>query len=119
MLSPLHAGFTFFMAEPTLIELFGAGATQSATAITILKADLPGLTASPTNTAESLLAGIILKAGTALTTTARDANPDQSIAIEQGFDQVAYRGTNACYQSARTITLQKLNTLASIDPDDY
>jgi hypothetical protein len=119
MLSPLLAGFTFFMAEPSLIEVFGAGATQSATTITILKSDLPGLTASPTNTAESLLAGIILKAATALTTTARDANPDQSIAIEQGFDQVAYRGTTAYYQSARTITLQKVNTSATIDPDDY
>jgi hypothetical protein len=109
----------FAMAEPTLIDVFGAGATQTATAITILKADLPSLTASASNTAESLLAGIILKAGTALTTTARDANPDQSIAIEQGFDQVAYRGTTAYYQSARTITLQKINTSATIDPDDY
>jgi hypothetical protein len=116
---PAPCGIYYLMAEPTLIELFGAGATQSATAITILKADLPGLTASATNTAESLLAGIILKAGTALTTTARDANPDQSIAIEQGFDQVAYRGTTAYYQSARTITLQKINTSATIDPDDY
>jgi hypothetical protein len=88
-------------------------------AITILKADLPGLTPSATNTAESILAGIILKAGTPLTTTARDTNPDQSITIEQGFDQVTYRGTTAYYQSARTVTLQKLNTSATIDPDDY
>jgi hypothetical protein len=107
------------MAEPTLVEIFGAGATQSATAITILKADLPGLTASATNTAESLFAGILLKAESNLTTAARDTNPDRSIAIEQGFDQVAYRGTTAYYQSARTITLQKINTSASIDPDDY
>jgi hypothetical protein len=107
------------MAEPTLIEVFGAGATQTATAITILKADLSGLTASSTNTAESLLAAILLKAEAALTPTARDANPDQSIAIEQGFDQVAYRGITAYYQSARTITLQKINTSAAIDPDDY
>lgn len=107
------------MSEPTLIEVFGAGATQTATALTISKADLTGLTASATNSAESLLAGIILKAGTALTTTARDSNPDQSIAIEQGFDQVAYRGTTAYYQSARTLTLQKINTSAAIDPDDY
>jgi hypothetical protein len=107
------------MAEPTLQEIFGTGATQTASTITIAKADLTGLTASASNTAESLLAGIILKAGTALTPTARDANPDQSIAIEQGFDQVAYRGSTAYYQSARTITLQKINTSATIDPDDY
>jgi hypothetical protein len=107
------------MAEPTLIEVFGAGATQTATSITILKADLTGLTPSATNTAESLFAGIVIKAGAALTTTNRDSNPDQSIAIEQGFDQLAYRGSTAYYQSARTITLQKLNTSAAIDPDDY
>jgi hypothetical protein len=107
------------MADPTLVEIFGAGASQSATAITILKADLPGLTASATNTGESLLAGIILKAAINLTPTNRDNNPDQSIAIETGFDQIAYRGTTAYYQAARNITLQKTNTSAIIDPDDY
>lgn len=107
------------MAEPTLQEIFGSSATQTTTTITIAKSDLTGLTASATNTAESLFAAIVLKAGNALTTTARDANPDQSIAIEQGFDQVAYRGTTAYYQSARTVTLQKVNTSATIDPDDY
>jgi hypothetical protein len=107
------------MAEPTLIEVFGAGATQTATTVTILKADLPGLTASAANTAESLLAGIVIKAGATLTVASRTANPDQSIAIEQGFDQIAYRGNTAYYQASRTVTLQKLNTSAAIDPDDY
>jgi hypothetical protein len=107
------------MAEPTLIQVFGASATQTATTLTIAKADLTGLTASATNTAESLLVAILLKAQTQLTTTNRDANPDQSVAIETGFDQIAYRGTTAYYQSARTITMQKLNVSAAIDPDDY
>ncbi len=107
------------MPQPTLTAVFGAGATQTLTTVTILKADLPGLTASETNTAESLLAGIILRAETDLTTTARDADPDRNIAIEAGFDSVAYRGATAYYQSQRNITLQKVNTSAAIDPDDY
>jgi hypothetical protein len=39
--------------------LFGANATQSINHLTINKADLIGLTAHPSNTAESLLIGII------------------------------------------------------------
>ena len=107
------------MAEPTLIQIFGAGATQTATAITILKADLPTLTPSATNTAESLLAGVLIKASSVLTVANRTANPDQSIAIEAGYDQLAYRGTDPFYQSALNVTLQKSNSAATIDADDY
>jgi hypothetical protein len=107
------------VTQPSLTAVFGAGATQNATDLIIKKADLPGLTASANNTAESLLAGIILKAETDLTTTARDADPDRNIAIEPGFDSIAYRGTTAYYQAQRQITLQKVNTSAAIDPDDY
>lgn len=107
------------MAEPTLVQVFGAGAVQTATAITIQKADLPTLTPSATNTAESLLAGILLKAQPTLTVAARTSNPDQSIAIETGFDQLAYRGSDPYYQSALNVTLQKSNEAATIDADNY
>lgn len=107
------------MTQPTLAAVFGANATQTATDLIIKKADLPGLTPSATNTAESLFAGILLRAEVDLTTTAREADPDRNIAIEPGFDSIAYRGTTAYYQSQRQITLQKPNTSAAIDPDDY
>ena len=107
------------MAEATLIEIFGAGATQTATSITILKASLPTLTPIATNTAESLLAGILLQAKTTLTTTRRDSDTSQGIAIESGYDSLAYRGATAYYQAALSITLQKINSSTVIDADDY
>ena len=52
------------MPEPTLTQIFGAGAAQTATVLTIAKADLAavGLTASSTNTAESLFVALLLQA---------------------------------------------------------
>ena len=46
----------------TLTDLFGSGATQNATSLTIQKSDLVGLTPSSSNTAESLLVAILVKA---------------------------------------------------------
>lgn len=48
------------MAEPSLTEVFGPGATQTATTLTITKADLPGLTAAIDNRAEQQLPFIFL-----------------------------------------------------------
>ena len=111
------------MAEPTLQEIFGAGATQSATTITIFKADLPTLTASATNRGEQMFMAIILRGKQNLTTTARDADLDRSIAIEPSFDQITSRTvgtiTNNYYQTGLSITAQKLNTNSVIDADDY
>lgn len=45
-----------------LTDLFGSGATQNATSLTIVKNDLIGLTPSLSNSAESLLAAILVKA---------------------------------------------------------
>jgi hypothetical protein len=109
------------MAEPTLTQVFGAGATQDATTITILKADLPGLTASANNRAESLLTAILLKAQAGLSKTAFDADLDQSIYIESGFPTFSFRGVNNdSYRTDQlTINLAKLDTSGTLDPDDY
>jgi hypothetical protein len=110
------------MAEPLLTDVFGAGATQTATTITILKADL-ALTASATNRAEQLLAGIIKKAATALTTTTLNTNVDQSISIAPGFDQLVYRqvaGVNTPFlQSQLAINFAKAQVSTGVTPDDY
>lgn len=109
------------MSEPTLQEIFGANATQSATTITIDKANLTGLVASATNRAESLFAALIATAATNMTTTARESNPDRSIAIENGFDRIVYRGSPqvAYAETSRTVTFHKLNPAAGISPMDY
>jgi hypothetical protein len=109
------------MVKPTLSEVFGAGATQTATSITILKADLTGLNPSATNTAESLLAAINLKAQESLTQENFDTNTDQSIYIDSGFPSFTTRGTNnSQYRIDQlTINLAKIDSAATLDPDNY
>ena len=113
------------MAEPTLVEVFGDGASQTATTITIDKADLSavGLTPGAENTAESLLSAVLLLAKGILTQAAFDSNSDQSITIEPGFDSIIQRddgtGNFINYrQNQLTVNLHKLDS-DGIDPDDY
>jgi hypothetical protein len=82
------------MAEPTLIGVFGANVTQSATELIISKADLAtvGLTASATNTPESLLAAIIALAQAALVGLKQKLSPNVA---QTGFisgEQVTIHG---------------------------
>ncbi len=112
------------MAEPTLVQVFGAGATQSATTITILKADLAavGLTASASNSAESLLGAIVLNAKTYLTQANFDANINQSITILPGFNSIVQRPDGASgfveyRQFQWNFNAHKLDN-AALDPDD-
>lgn len=109
------------MAEPTLSSVFGANATQTATTITIDKADLPGLTAAANNTAESLLTGLLLRAQLGLTQVGFDADIDQSIYIASGFPSFTFRGiNNDSYRVDQlTVNLAKPDTAGTIDPDDY
>ncbi|HYX19067.1 MAG TPA: hypothetical protein VE944_32895 [Nostoc sp.] len=109
------------MAEPTLVEVFGTGATQDATTITIQKSSLLRLTPSATNTAESLLTGILLKAQAGLSQANFDANIDQSIYLTDGFPGFTTRGTNnTSYRVDQlTVNLAKIDTSSVIDPDDY
>lgn len=112
------------MAEPTLIQVFGSSATQTATTLSIAKADLTavGLTASATNTAESLFVALLLMAKNSLTTTAQETNPDQSVTVAQAdfnFQTLVTRNNQQYRQSTYSVNLQKLDTSAAIDPDDY
>lgn len=109
------------MAEPTLTQVFGAGATQDSTTLTILKSDLTGLTASGSNTAESLLAAINLKAQSYLSQTNFDSNTDQSIYISNGFSSFTTRGTNndAYRVDQLTMNLAKIDSNSTLDPDSY
>ncbi|MBD2435829.1 hypothetical protein [Nostoc sp. FACHB-110] len=109
------------MAEPTLQEIFGSNATQDINTITIRKSDLTGLTASASNTGESLLVAILLKAKVNLTQTNFDSNIDQSIYIATGFSSFASRGTDQTqYRTDQlTVTLAKIDQQSTFDPDDY
>lgn len=112
------------MAEPSLTQVFGAGATQTATTLSIAKADLAavGLTASATNTAESLFVALLLLAKSSLTPTAQETNGDQSITVAQAdfnFQTLVERNNQTYRQSTYSVNLQKLDTGNTIDPDDY
>jgi hypothetical protein len=109
------------MAEPTLQQLFGANASQTATTLTITKADLIRLTPSASNTAEQLLAGILVTAQSYLTEANFNANIDQSITIANGFTSITVRGdNNASYRSdSVTVTFSKVDTQSAINPNDY
>jgi hypothetical protein len=110
------------MAEPLLTDVFGAGATQDATHVHILKADL-AITASATNRAEQLFAGVVKKAASALTSTTFGTNIDQSVSIAAGFDQLVYRqvaGANTPFlQSQLAVNFAKPQVSAGVTPDDY
>jgi hypothetical protein len=110
------------MADPTLQDIFGANATQTATDIIIKKADLP-MTAAATNRGEQVLAAIVKNASPVLTATNFNSNPDQSITIGTGFDQLAYRTVGndqlTYLQNQLTLSFAKLQASTGITPDDY
>lgn len=110
------------MAEPTLTQVFGAGATQTATTLTIAKADLTGLTASANNSAESLFVALLLKAKEYLTAANYDSNIDQSVTIvtpDFNAQSLITRNNQQYRQFTQTVNLYKVDTSSTIDPDDY
>lgn len=107
------------MAEPTLAQVFGANATQDSTYLTIYKSDLTGLTVASENSAESLLAAIILKAQTQLNDTNQANNADQSISIDTGVGGITTRNNQNYREYSLNITLSKLDTQSAIDPNDF
>ncbi len=109
------------MAEPSLQQVFGANAAQNANTLTISKVDLSsvGLTASATNTAESLWVAILLLAKAYLTDTNLTNNADQSISIVESFDSLVTRNNAQYRQKTYSVNLQKLDNSSAIDPDDY
>ncbi len=110
------------MAEPTLQEVFGTNASQTATTLTITKADLTsvGLTASANNTAESLIVAILLKAKEYLSDTNQATNNDIQVTVEQSaFPQIISRNSQNYRQITFNVDLQTVDTSFNIDPDNY
>lgn len=119
-----------FMAEPTIVQIFGTGATRLANGATTSSAGLfipdsaltaAGLATPSTATAEGHLVAIAINAKSYLTQANFDGNIDQSIIIADGFSSFTTRGTdNTAYrQDQLTLSLAKIDTGASIDPDNY
>ncbi|MEM8603779.1 MAG: hypothetical protein AAGF24_08085 [Cyanobacteria bacterium P01_H01_bin.121] len=111
------------MAEPTLQQVFGPGATQDATTLTIHKTDFAALGLKPeaSNTAESLLVAILLKAQERLTNDAFNGDLNQSVYVDRGFSSFINRGeNNTSYRSDQlTVTLAKVDSQTTLNPADY
>lgn len=116
--------FVLTMPEPSLTDIFGANALQTGTSLTIDKEDLitVGLIPSATNTAESLLVAILLKAKMVLTAEDLEANPDQSVVIapaDFNFQTLVQRNNITYRQATYSINLQKPDAGATVNPNDY
>jgi hypothetical protein len=107
------------MAQPSLQDVLGPGATQDATTITILKADLPGLTPAANNNGEQLFAGIVKRARVYLTDANQTNNPDQNITFGETFSRFVTRNDQKYRQNQIPINFQKLDNDPDIEPDEY
>lgn len=111
------------MSEPTLTQVFGANAVQDANTLTISKADLAsvGLTANATNTAESLIVALLLKASSYLNETNQsNTNTDIQVTIaNSGFPQIVVRNNANYRQITYNVNLQTIDNGFVIDPDNY
>lgn len=106
------------MSEPTLQLLFGPNATQNNTSVTITKADL-GLTPSSTNTAESILAGIVGFAQQILTAANQATNADQSITITDSNDTMVTRSSVPYRRKSKIVAFDKVDAGTAFNPNDY
>lgn len=108
------------MAEYTLADIFGAGATQDISTLTIQKSSLPGLTADSADSAESLLVGLMLLWLTSLTEVNRlaDETNRQITFSDAGVDIVSGQVDNF-FRRSYALSLYKIFAIAALDPDDY
>ncbi len=110
------------MAEPTLVQVFGTNATQTATELIISKADLAsvGLTASATNTAESLIVALLQLVKIELNETKQETNTDIQVTIvDDTTPTIIVRNSVNYRQLSLTINLETPDTGSAIDPDNY
>ena len=118
------------MAEPTIVQIFGTGATRLASGATTPSSGLfipdsalqaAGLATPTTATAEGHLVAIAVNAKSYLTQTNFDGNIDQSLIVANGFSSFTTRGTdNTAYrQDQLTLNLAKIDAGSTIDPGNY
>lgn len=110
------------MPEPSLTQVFGAGATQDATTLTISKADLAsvGLTAALNNNPEALVVALVLKWASYLNETNQTTDNDIQITIaDSGFPQIVTRNSIQYRQVTYNVNLQTPDTGFTVDPDNY
>lgn len=108
------------MAEPTLAQVFGAGATQNETTLTIQKAALEavGLSSTASNKAEALFNAIVRLAAISLTPANLDSNLDQNVVIAAPTVSVDERFNLNFLVQNYTIGFQKQLADGNVNPGD-
>ena len=109
------------MAEPTLENVFGSGATQDANTLTISKTALAGagLTPQATNTAESLLAAILKVAANSLTASNQILNEQQHCSIQAANSSVYESNFGTRLRQNLLIAFDDPFVNPGITPDNY
>jgi hypothetical protein len=103
--------------QKTLQDTFGLGATEDATTITLLKAEL-GLTTT-TTTADQFVAATILKAEETLTLGNFSANDDQNLYIVEGFPSTTTKNETSWLVREKVVKLGQPFTAASLNPNAF
>lgn len=110
------------MSEPLLTDVFGAGAVQDVSTVTVQKSALSavGLTPGAANTAESILLSIIMIASNSLTESNRLTDSVlRNVSVSySGQDLVEGSGSNF-RRDAWTVLAYKDTPIVAVDPDDY
>lgn len=114
------------MPKPTLTDLFGAGATQTNTHVSIAKADFLNLLASATNEAEDIATALIQLLARNATQNQWQSDSERTFfADSDNAPQIAIQGTSTgpsrlVYQAVISISrsLPGAATFADLDPDD-
>jgi len=111
------------MAQETLQQVFGANVTQTATTLTINKADLAasGLVASATNNPGELFVALMLNASTgAYNSTNQSNNPEVPITITQStYPSIDVRNSQNYLQQNFTVSLETVLSSEAIVPANY
>ena len=110
-----------YMSEPSLQSIFGANATQTATTVTLTKADFAstGFTPSNSNTAESILGAVVGFAQNTLTAANQASNPDQSVIITDSNDNIVTRSGVPYRRKTKVVAFDKVDNGSIFNPNDY
>lgn len=119
------------MAEPTITQIFGTGATRLANGAAAPSAGLfvpdsvliaAGLSTPATATAEGHLVALLVRVASYLTQTNFDSDTDQSIYVGTGFTSFQTRGANNDnyrVDQPFVFNLARLDDGQAVNPNNY
>lgn len=110
------------MAEPTISQVFGSGASIDGTALSIPAAffTAQGVTISSSTRAETLVAALAKGWANVLTETDRASDlVNRNVTETYAGQDVISQAGNQYRRDVYSIVLYKTTTLATVDPNDY